>query len=185
MISCNEWNISIFLPFINISNVLICLQRKFWITKIRHACHISTSRLGSKGILDNISSKLYKNMLNRRYYWHLLSCETFCKTGITKYSLKNFFPSLTDLTNLPTCTNPGASSNGWFHWSAKTFAFRGQQVRCRIFKKWNRNCANNSNQQNNFCQQKWPISYDCISNFNMAGLSWPFLDLITFFSSSD
>lgn len=127
MISCNEWNISIFLPFINISNVLICLQRKFWITKIRHACHISTSRLGSKGILDNISSKLYKNMLNRRYYWHLLSCETFCKTGITKYSLKNFFPSLTDLTNLPTCTNPGASSNGWFHWSAKTFAFRGNR----------------------------------------------------------
>lgn len=102
--------------------------------KIRHACHISTSRLGSKEILDNISSKLYKNMLNRRYYWHLLSCETFCKTGITKYSLKNFFPSLTDLTNLPTCTNPGASSNGWFHWSAKAFAFRGQQVRCRIFK---------------------------------------------------
>lgn len=101
---------------------------------IRHACHISTSRLGLKEILEYICSKFYKNMLNIHYYWHLLSCETFCKTGITEYSLKNFFPSLTDLTNLPTCTNPGASSNRWFHWSAKAFAFKGQKVRCRIFK---------------------------------------------------
>lgn len=60
---------------------------------IRHACHISTSRLGLKEILEYICSKFHKNMLNMHYYWHLLSCETFCKTGITEYSLKNFFPS--------------------------------------------------------------------------------------------
>lgn len=142
--------------------------------KIRHACHISTSRLGLKKILEYICSKLYKNMLNVHYYWHLLSCETFCKTGITEYSLKNFFPSLTDLTNLPTCTNPGASSNGRFHWSPKTFAFRGQKC-ATAFSKMKPKLREQIQSQNNFCQRKWPISYDCISIFNIAGLSWPFL----------
>lgn len=102
---------------------------------IRHACHISTSRLWLTKILENIRSKLYIYMLNIRYMWHLLYCKTFCKTGITEYSLENFLQSLTDLTNLPTCTNPGASSNGKFHWSAKAFAFREPKVRYRIVKK--------------------------------------------------
>lgn len=78
---------------------------------IRHACHISTSRLGLTKMLEDIRSKLYINMLNRNNMLHLFYCKTFCKTGITEYSLENFLQSLTDLTNLPTCTNPGASSN--------------------------------------------------------------------------
>lgn len=93
--------------------------------KICYVCYISISWFGLKEILYNIFLKLYKNMLNRCYYWYLLFCEIFCKIGIIKYFLKNFFLSLIDLINLFMCINLGVLSNGWFYWLVKIFVFRG------------------------------------------------------------